>query len=139
MSERGSKRVQCFWRLRGKRILKKCEVVNSYVQPKAQEPRGLNKGHGIYDWWLESYWWKYFKSSGRNRNQIPCSKYQLIRKWEGRKRSSKNRSVSLKFGRKWMKKWRGRVREYSRSGQSNWVKGKVGEKGSQSEEEALTL
>lgn len=32
---------------RGENVLKKCEVVNSYVQPKAQEPRGLNKGRGL--------------------------------------------------------------------------------------------
>lgn len=32
---------------RGENVLKKCEVVNSYVQPKAQEPRGLNKGRAL--------------------------------------------------------------------------------------------
>lgn len=32
---------------RGENVFKKCEVVNSYVQPKAQEPRGLNKRRGL--------------------------------------------------------------------------------------------
>lgn len=45
------------------------------------------------------------------------------------KRSSKNRSLLLKFGRKWKQQWRDRGREYSKSRQNNWVKGKVGEKG----------